>query len=231
MSEASLLYHFRITSLPTRKRAPLFHWVKFYTCIDFSLTQVCSNTQEKHSIKKMLTSWKCNFCSSGKCHLESKCGKKNNKKKQRWQGQPPHPPSTNIYSQSHKSAIICIYMGFLYKTSHTLLYLTHFSPGGDCWLWDERGWGFAVSALTSWTAAPTQPPLRPLQFLSSNWSSSSSSRVFITRKSCSIFHWLLLRSLCILSGYPGIWSLTTIRSIKWDECHFPPQLQATQEDV
>lgn len=84
----------------------------------------------------------------------------------------------------------------------------------------------AVSELTSWTASPTQPPLHPFRLLSSSW-----SRVFITRKSNSIFHWLLLPSLCILSGYPGIWSLTTIWSIVLDECHFPQQLWATQEDV
>lgn len=68
------------------------------------------------------------------------------------------PPSPHTHLLSNMCAIIYIQVSFLYKTFHTPLYSTYLRSCWDCWQWDEQGGGFAVGALTSWTAAPTPLP-------------------------------------------------------------------------
>lgn len=81
-------------------------------------------------------------------HLKSKRSKHQNPNSGR--GSPL--PSTNAYASSEMSAIIHIYMGFLYIMYHTHACISPiFSLYRDCWLRDA--WKLRVGALTSWTAA------------------------------------------------------------------------------
>lgn len=92
----------------------------------------------------------------------------------------------------------------------------------DCEMSEAQA--FAVSVLTSWTAAATQlPPLPPTPPFTAPALPAEAAQSSLQRNSSSssssIFHRLAPPSLCILSGCPGIWSLVTTGSIKEDKFH------------
>lgn len=161
------------------------------------------------------------------CHLRRKCSKHQNPNAGR---ESPLPAVT--YRPSF-TLISCVQ-----PATHPWLQPIS-APCAGCWLRDEQGGGLlSVCSLPGQLPRPTQPPLHPLRLLSSSWGSSSRNQQQQRRQQRVHYKEELQHlslALAAFSVHPvrisrNLESYDNMEHQKWDECHFPQQLQATQEE-